>query len=98
MKNCKTFYETQRASHLQEIIQSSSKPTPIRENVTMSFEKKFSYGYIQKYTDICSSWASINGAVQMLSLTPSRTMSAGKCLKSERLLALLQEHIIFNVK
>ena len=64
----------------------------------MSFEKKFSYGYIQKYTDICSSWASINGAVQMLSLTPSRTMSAGKCLKSERLLALLQEHIIFNVK
>ena len=94
MKNCKTFYETQRASHLQEIIQSSSKPTPIR----YVFRKKFFLGYIQKYTDICSSWASINGAVQMLSLTPSRTMSAGKCLKSERLLALLQEHIIFNVK
>ena len=40
----------------------------------------------------CSSWAARNGAVQMLN------MSAGKFLKSERFLAVLQEHIIFNVK
>ena len=40
----------------------------------------------------CSSWASRNGAVQMLN------MSAGKFLKSERFFAVLQEHILFNVK
>ena len=28
MKNCKTFYETQIASHLQEIIQPSPKLRP----------------------------------------------------------------------
>ena len=46
----------------------------------------------------CSSWASRNIAVQIFSLTPSRNMSAGKSLKSERFLAVLREHIIFNVK
>ena len=34
----------------------------------------------------------------MFSLTPNRNMSAGKSLKSERFLAVLREHIIFNVK
>ena len=39
-----------------------------------------------------------NGTAQMFSLTPSRNMSAGKFLKSERVLAVLREYIIFNVK
>ena len=54
----------------------------------------FAFKVIQK----CSSWASRNGAVQMFSLTPSRNMSPGKILKSEMFLAVLREHIIFNVK
>ena len=55
MKNCKTFYEAQTASCLKEIIQPppDSQPTPIRQNLTTSLEEKFSYGDIQKYTDIC---------------------------------------------
>ena len=46
----------------------------------------------------CSSWASRKGAVQIFFLTPNRNMSAGKFAKSERLLAVLREDIIFNVK
>ena len=46
----------------------------------------------------CSSWASRNGAIQMIFLTPNRNMFAGKFVKSEGFLAVLQEHIIFNVK
>ena len=46
----------------------------------------------------CSSWASRNGAVQISFLTLHKNMSAGKFVKSERFLAVLQEHIIFNVK
>ena len=34
----------------------------------------------------------------MFSLTPSRNMSAEKFLKTERFLAVLQQHTIFNIK
>ena len=44
-------------------------------------------------------WPSRNGGGQMLFLTPGRNMFAGKLLvNSERFLAVLQEHIILNVK
>ena len=46
----------------------------------------------------CSFWASRNAAVQMFFLTPNRKMFARKFIKSERLLAVLREQIIFNVK
>ena len=46
----------------------------------------------------CSSWESINEAMQMFFLTPNRNISAEKFLKSERFLAAMREHIIFNVK
>ena len=46
----------------------------------------------------CNYWASRKGAVQIFFLTPNRNMSAGKFAKSERLLAVLREDIIFNVK
>ena len=36
--------------------------------------------------------------VQIFFLTPNSNMSAGKLLKSERFLAVLREHIFFNVK
>ena len=46
----------------------------------------------------CSSRAPRNGAVQMFFLKPNRNMFAGKFVKLERFLAVLREHIIFNVK
>ena len=60
---------------------------------------------IQQYTDIyfqstsrMQFRASRNGAVQMFFLTPNRKMFVGKFIKLERFLAMLREHIIFNVK
>ena len=104
MKSCKIFYETQTASRLQEIIQPSPNPPPSDKMLLRLWKKNFRteiYRYIQtfafKVLQKCSSWASRNGAVQMFSLIPSRNMSAGKLLKSERFLAALREHIIFNV-
>ena len=38
------------------------------------------------------------GAVQVFFLTPNRNMSVGKFAKSQRLLTVLREDIIFNVK
>ena len=46
----------------------------------------------------CSSLALRNGAVQIFFLTPNRNMFAGKFVKSESFLAVLQADIIFNVK
>ena len=48
----------------------------------------------------CSSWASRNGTapfLQMFFLTPNRNMFAGKFIKWERFLAMLLEHIMFDV-
>ena len=53
MKNCKTFYEAQTASHLMEIVQPPPKPTPNQINITTSLKQKISYEDILKYTDIC---------------------------------------------
>ena len=39
-----------------------------------------------------------NSVVQIFLLAPNRNMFTGKFVKSERFLAVLQEHIIFNVK
>ena len=46
----------------------------------------------------CSFGASGRAAVQMFFLTPNSNIIAEKFVNSERLLAVLQEHIIFNVK
>ena len=45
----------------------------------------------------CGSWTSRN-AVQMLFLTPNKNMFAGKFVKSERVLAVLREQFVVNVK
>ena len=58
MKNCKVFYEASAATHLKEIIQLPPNPPPTRLNLTKSLEQNFSYGDIQKYTDICFQSAS----------------------------------------
>ena len=105
MNDFKTFYETQTASHFQEIIQPSPNPPPLDKMLLHLWNKTFLteiYRNIQtfafKVLQKCSSWASRNIAVQMFSLTRSRNMSAGKSLKLERFLAVLREHIICNVK
>ena len=56
--------------------------------------QRFAFKVLQE----CSSWASRNGAVQISFLTPNRNMFIGKFVKLERFLAVLREHIIFNVK
>ena len=64
----------------------------------------FSYGDIQKQTDICFQSASRmqfrasrNGGVQMFFLTPNKHVYWKIFSKFRKVLAVLQDHIIFNV-
>ena len=104
MKNCKTFYEAQTASHLKEIIRLSPNLPAPDKILLLLWNKNFLteiYRNIQtfafKVLQECSSWASRNGAVQIFFLTPNRKMLARKFVKSETFLAMLREHIIFSV-
>ena len=79
MKNCKTFYETQTASSLQEMIHSSPSSVQSDKISLHLWNKHFLteiYRNIQtfafKLLQECSSWASRNGAVQMFFLTPNK--------------------------
>ena len=54
----------------------------------------FSFKVLQE----SSSWASGNGAVQMIFLTPNRNIFAGKFVNWESFLAVFWEHVIFNFK
>ena len=85
MKNCKTFYETQTATRLKEIVQPPPSPHTTRKNLDASLKQKFPremYRNIQtfvfKMLQKSSSWESGNGAVQMFFLTPNRNMFAEK--------------------
>ena len=49
MKNCKTFYEAQTASHLKEIIQPPPNPPTPGKSYYFSRTK---CSYIQRYTEI----------------------------------------------
>ena len=89
MKNCKTFYEAQTANHLKEITQPPpTHPPPPGKILLRLWNKNFLkeiYRNIQtfafKVLQECSSWASRNGGVQMIFLTPNRNMFAGKVRK-----------------
>ena len=72
VKNCKTFYETQTASPLKEIIQPPPTPHTTVENLARSLKQNFLreiYRNIQTFDftvfQESSSWASGNDAVQM---------------------------------
>ena len=52
MLNCKTFYETQKTSRLNKIIQPPPHPPPPPPPKKKSLKQIFSYGDIQKYTII----------------------------------------------
>ena len=67
MKNFKTFYESQTAISLKEIIQSSTKN--FRAEIYRNIQT-FAFQVLQER----STWASKNRAVQMLFLTPTKNM------------------------
>ena len=105
MKNCKTFYETQTASNLQETIHSSPRSLPSDKPYYIFGTNIFLQRYTEIYRHLLSKYfrnavlgGSRNGTVQMFFLTPNRNTSAGKFLKTERFLVALWEDIIFNAK
>ena len=63
-------------------------------SIKMKNCKTFYFKVLQE----CSSWASRGGAVQMFFLTPNKNMLAKTFVKSESILAVLRENIIFNVQ
>ena len=105
MKNCKTLYEVQTASRLKEIFQPPpTHPSPDKILLCLWNKNiiKETYRKMQAFTfkvfQECGSWASRNDAVQMLFLTPNRNMLAGKFVKSDRVLTVLLEQFVVNVK
>ena len=110
IKNYKAIYEVQTVSCLKKIIQPPPNPTPhqikfLEQDLERVWNKNFLteiYRNIQTFAfkvfQKCSSWESRNGAVQMFFSNTKQKHFAGKFVKSERLLAVLQEHIFFNVK
>ena len=80
-------------------------PSPTKQNLTTSLEQKFSYGDIQKHTDIFFQSASRMQFFGVKKWCSSYVFSdtkqknvPGKFVKSERFLTVFREHIIFNVK
>ena len=102
MNNFKTFNEAQNTSRLNEIIERPPNPPPLRENLTTSFlteiyRNKWTFAF--KVLQECSFGRQETMECKCFFLTPNRNMFAGKFLViSERILAVLQQHIIFNVK
>ena len=105
MKNFKTFYDAQTASRLKKIIQTFPNHLQQIKPYYNSGTKNFLWRYAKniqtsafKVLQECGFWASRNCAVQMFFPTPNRHMFARKFIKLERFLAVLQEHIAFNVE
>ena len=105
MKNCKTLYKVQTASCLKEIFQPPpTHPSPDKILLCL-WNKNFiteTYRKMQALTfkvfQECGSWASRNDAVQILFLTPNRNMLAGKFVEWDRVLFVLLEQLVVNVK
>ena len=108
MKNCKLCYEAQTVSTLKKIIQSPPNPklTPHQIKSYYAFEIKI---FLRRYKEIYQHLLSkcFKNVVLLRQemvqrkcffLIPNRNMFAGKFVKSQRLLTVLWEHIIFNVK
>ena len=84
----------------------SACPHPTRHEIKpcyVSESKILLRRYIETYRDLLSKYfknvvLGHVGAVQISFLTTNRNMFTGKFVKLERFLAVLREHIIFNVK
>ena len=104
MLNCKTFYETQKTSRLNKIIQPppNPPPPPSSDKILLRFhlriyrnKRTFAFKVLQE----CSFGRQETVECKCFFLTPNRNMFAGKfLLNSKRFLAVLQQHIIFKVK
>ena len=104
----KTKKET--ANYIERMVCSQKSDVPQTSSSTSISEITISYGDIPKYTDICfqrasricSSWAWRIDAVQIFFLASNRKILAGKFVKwfgrFVRFMAVLREHIIFNIK
>ena len=105
VKNCKTFYETQTASPLKEIIQPPPTPIPPYKILLGLWNKIFLERYTEIYRHLISQCFKkvVLGRQEMMQckcffLTPNRNMSARKFVDWESFLAVFWEHIIFNFK
>ena len=75
---------------------------PSSDKILLRLQNKYFYKEIYrniqtfafKVLQECSYWASRKGAVQIFFLTPNRNMSAGKCVKSKRFLAVLRSILL----
>ena len=105
MKNCKTFYEAQTVSRLKEIIQPPPNPPQLYKILLSLWNKLFLTEITEIYRHLrskCFKYAVLGGQemaqCKCFFLTPNRNMFTGKFVKSERSLAVLREHIIFDIK
>ena len=103
MKNCKTSYKVHTGSLLRKLFSLLPTHPPSDIILLRLWNKNFLteiYRNMQtfafKVLQECTSWASRNGAVQILH---HKNMFAGTFVKSEEsFLTLLRQHIIFNAK
>ena len=100
MKNYKTYYKAQTASHLKEIIQ-----LPTREKLPTPLEQKLSYKYIQQCTDMCYRSASRTQVLSVWKWCSANVFSVTnqkhvcwKVCKLSKVLSLLRHYIFYNVK
>ena len=90
MENCKTFYKTQTAIRLKQIIHPSSNGDGVGNQINSNyiFQTNIFIEIYKKYTDISFKvlqeygfWASRNDVAQGFFLTLNRNMFAEKFLK-----------------
>ena len=105
MKNCKTFYETQTASRLKEIIQAPP-PHTSRSTSCYIFETKI---FLERYTEIYRHLLSkcfkkvVLGRQEMVQCKWSFWHQTEACLQEkfvnwESFLSVFWKHFIFNFK
>ena len=103
MKNCKTFYEGQAASRVKEIIQPLHHPSSQPDKIFyVSGTKVFLRRYKEKYKHLLSKGFknTVLGRQEMMQckcFSNTKQKNAGWKIW-EKFLAVLREHIIFNVK
>ena len=109
MKDHETFCKAQTASRLKKFIQPPPPSHPLPDktspHLTRSLKKIFLRRYIEIYRHLLSKYFknAVLGRQEMVQckyffLTPNRNIFARKFVKSGRILAVLREHITFNVE
>ena len=108
MKNCKTFYEAQTASRFKKIIQPPPTHNPTLcqiKSSCISGTKVFFRRYAEIYRHLLSKCFQ-NVVLRRHEMVQCKRyfwhqtepIFARKLVKSDRVLAVLREHTVFNVK